>query len=82
MLVRGSCIASPKERRGLRPPPPIPMVIYLRHAQHGTKVAVSEMEADQDREAGWERYDPTVPSAPVVNALRRPRNNDNRNRAN
>jgi hypothetical protein len=29
-------------------------VIYLRHATHGAKVAIS----DNDRENGWEVYDP------------------------
>jgi hypothetical protein len=33
-------------------------VIYLRHASHGAKVATSDMEADRDRENGWEDYDP------------------------
>jgi hypothetical protein len=42
-------------------------VIYLRHASHGAKVATSDMEADRDRENGWEDYDPnnlTVDAAP------------------
>lgn len=42
-------------------------VIYLCHATHGAKVATSEMEADRDRENGWEDYDPnnlTVDAAP------------------
>jgi hypothetical protein len=51
------------------------MVIYLRHPQHGTKVAISEEEAEQDRKVGWEDFDPTV----VKNALRKGRN-DNRDR--
>jgi hypothetical protein len=33
-------------------------VIYLRHPTHGAKVAISDMEADHDRENGWEVYDP------------------------
>ena len=33
-------------------------VIYLRHTSHGAKVATSDMEADRDRENGWEDYDP------------------------
>ena len=33
-------------------------VIYLRHATHGAKVAISDKEADNDRENGWEVYDP------------------------
>ena len=33
-------------------------VIYLRHTTHGAKVATSDMEADRDKENGWEVYDP------------------------
>ena len=33
-------------------------VIYLHHPTHGAKVAISDMEADRDRENGWEDYDP------------------------
>ena len=33
-------------------------VIYLRHATHGAKVAISDKEAENDRENGWEVYDP------------------------
>jgi hypothetical protein len=36
-------------------------VIYLRHPQHGAKVAISEHEAAQDEMFGWERFDPTAP---------------------
>jgi hypothetical protein len=47
--------------------------IYLRHPRHGTKVAISEMEARGDEENGWVRYNPDTPSdddaAPVVNEL-------------
>ena len=35
------------------------MPIYLRHAVHGTKVAVSDFEADYDMQRGWEEFDPT-----------------------
>lgn len=31
-------------------------VIYLKHSRHGTKVAVSEVEAVADEANGWERY--------------------------
>lgn len=37
-------------------------VIYLRHPQHGAKVAISEHEAAQDEMYGWERFDPTAPA--------------------
>jgi hypothetical protein len=57
-------------------------VIYLQHPTHGAKVAVSEMEAEYDRQNGWMEFDPTNPEladGPVVNELqprrrgRRPR---------
>ena len=46
--------------------------IYLKHPRHGTKVAVSEMEADYDEQNGWVRYNPVTPSnddAAPVNEL-------------
>jgi hypothetical protein len=33
-------------------------VIYLRHPDHGVKVACMDLEADADEENGWERFDP------------------------
>jgi len=51
------------------------MVIYLRHPQHGRKVATSDLEAKADYANGWEGYDPTqllvepVADAVPVNAL-------------
>lgn len=49
-------------------------VIYLKHPQHGAKVAISDMEAMFDEQNGWERYDPDEPQAsqdtPTVNAFR------------
>lgn len=39
-------------------------VIYLRHPVHGEKVASSQMEAEHDREHGWEDFDPSVKEAP------------------
>lgn len=33
-------------------------VIYLRHPKHGAKVAISDMEAENDMQNGWEEYDP------------------------
>lgn len=35
------------------------MVIYLRHPVHGTKVAISNHEAEYDKKIGWEVFDPT-----------------------
>jgi len=32
--------------------------IYLKHPQHGSKIAISVMEAREDIENGWEEYDP------------------------
>ena len=34
-------------------------VIYLQHPDHGAKVAISEMEAENDIQNGWEEFDPT-----------------------
>ena len=60
-------------------------VIYLSHPIHGAKVAISDMEADNDEANGWVRFDPTAPvveavaeaqeeaPAPVVNELPRRR---------
>ena len=45
------------------------MVIYLKHPVHGTKVAIAELEAEQDEKNGWVRYTPGEP----VNELRRRR---------
>lgn len=36
-------------------------VIYLRHPDHGAKVAISDMEAENDMANGWEEFDPTKP---------------------
>lgn len=50
------------------------MNIYLSHEKHGTKVAISEMEALQDEKNGWVRYNPDTPSNPdaaQVNQLTR-----------
>ena len=47
------------------------MVIYLKHPVHGTKVAIAELEAEQDEKNGWVRYTPGK-QAPV-NELRRRR---------
>lgn len=34
------------------------MVIYLKHPVHGTKVAISDHEAEYDKGNGWEVFDP------------------------
>lgn len=41
------------------------MVIYLRHALHGTKVAIAEVEAINDEANGWVRYSLDTPKPPV-----------------
>ena len=33
-------------------------VIYLSHPVHGAKVAISDMEADNDIQNGWSYFDP------------------------
>ena len=33
--------------------------IYLRHPNHGEKVAISWLEAREDMEHGWEEFDPS-----------------------
>lgn len=45
---------------GLRPPA-YTMHIYLQHPVHGTKVAVSTVEAEMDEQNGWVRYDVDTP---------------------
>jgi hypothetical protein len=51
------------------------MHIYLRHPQHGNKVAISDMEVAFDEKNGWVRYNADTPStveaqdAEPVNAL-------------
>jgi hypothetical protein len=47
-------------------------VIYLRHPKHGAKVAISDMEAENDLQNGWEEFDPTEPeidSAPQTDVV-------------
>jgi hypothetical protein len=47
------------------------MNIYLKHPIHGTKVAISDIEAECDVENGWTIYNPYMPSIveEVVNTL-------------
>ena len=35
-------------------------VHYLRHAKHGTKVAIEEAEVEQDKKRGWVEFDPNA----------------------
>lgn len=41
------------------------MVIYLRHSEHGEKVASAEQEAALDERNGWKRYEPSTEFAPI-----------------
>ncbi len=41
-------------------------VIYLKHPQFGTKVAVLEAEAKNDEAKGWQRFDPTVQAPEIL----------------
>jgi len=50
-------------------------VIYLQHPVHGSKVAISEQEANYDEMNGWMRYDLDTPaSAAVEDAVEEPVN--------
>ena len=43
------------------------MVIYLKHPVHGTKVAVSDVEANLDMQNGWQQFYPgTTEPEPVL----------------
>lgn len=60
--------------------------IYLKHLVHGTKVAISDMEAAYDEENGWVRYNPEEADdepgqedAQVNHLVRRGRPRKNRN---
>ena len=50
------------------------MQIYLKHPQHGQKVAIAEDEAIEDVKNGWARYtldEPAADAAPVNELKRR-----------
>ena len=51
------------------------MVIYLKHAVHGTKVAISDAEAEEDAKNGWTVYTHDTPkaAAPVEEVVKRRR---------
>ncbi len=42
------------------------MVIYLKHPVHGTKVAVSDVEANLDMQNGWQRFYPGEAQEPAA----------------
>lgn len=39
------------------------MTIYLKHPEHGTKIATMELEAENDEKNGWVRYTLDTPTA-------------------
>jgi hypothetical protein len=41
------------------------MTIYLKHPIHGTKVAMSSMEVENDEQNGWTRYTIDTPTETV-----------------
>ena len=50
------------------------MHIYLKHPQHGSKVATSDKEAEYDEQNGWTRYTLGTPvEVEPVNELKRRR---------
>lgn len=44
-------------------------LIYLKHPDHGTKVATMDLEAEHDEQNGWERYELDTQPAPVEEAV-------------
>ena len=44
-------------------------VIYLRHPEFGTKVATMDLEAEHDKQHGYEEYDPTSEHTNPVETL-------------
>ena len=42
------------------------MNIVLVHPIHGAKVAINEMELEQDEKNGWTRYNPPTPAEQPV----------------
>ena len=40
-------------------------LIYLKHPDHGDKVATMDLEAEFDEQNGWVRYTPDTPSISV-----------------
>jgi hypothetical protein len=58
MAVSSSCLT---KSAGYGPPflrKQIMAVIYLKHPEHGVKVACLDLEAEADEENGWIRFDP------------------------
>jgi hypothetical protein len=53
------------------------MNVVMVHPQHGAKIAINEIEIQQDEKNGWTRYNPDTPAeqvaAPEVERPRRGR---------
>lgn len=45
------------------------MNIYLQHPVHGRKIATMELEAEQDEQNGWTRYNENIEAPKVENEL-------------
>ena len=45
-------------------------IIYLKHPDHGTKVATMDAEAEHDEANGWKRYELDTQLAPVVEEIK------------
>jgi hypothetical protein len=43
-------------------------MIFLRHPDHGCKIASFELEAERDEQNGWVRYNPDTPSMSEIAA--------------
>lgn len=45
-------------------------IIYLKHPDHGTKVATMDAEAEYDESNGWKRYELDTQPTPVVEEIK------------
>jgi hypothetical protein len=49
------------------------MNVVMVHPQHGAKIAINEIEIQQDEKNGWTRYNPDTPAEQVAAPQRRGR---------
>lgn len=49
------------------------MNVVMVHPQHGAKIAINELEIEQDEKNGWTRYNPITPAEQVAAPARRGR---------
>lgn len=49
------------------------MNVVMVHPQHGAKIAINEIEIEQDEKAGWTRYNADTPAESVAAPVRRGR---------